>query len=150
MEGFMFITTPENWEKLINNQLGGWPIKDIYKKSANKLQPGDKVLVYLSKKSTVVAILEIVENVKIPRNNILFNDEYYHYYLPYRIHTKLTKDKEIYIKDLLSELTLTKGKKRWGTTLQKSVVTLVEEDYLLLLSKVEGNLKSIKEKHFTV
>lgn len=106
----MFVTRPENWYKLKENN--EWPIRERYKKTAQDINIGDEIVVYLSNRlSSFVSILKVTQKLKEERPSFFFQGDFYNYTIKFKPIIILNESKLLPIKNIVHNLKFIKNKK---------------------------------------
>ena len=109
-------------------------IEDVIKDSIADeigLKKGDKVIVYVTQKSSFAAVLEVIGEPYCSYTQV-WDDEYILY--PYRVNTSplffaKSNSEMIFIKDIWDDLTFITNKHKWGSQVQGSFRKICKEDY---------------------
>ncbi len=140
---FMIITNEDDYECDLENEFRylGFPHRN--RNSVKKMNIGDKVVVYVSKKSAFMATVEISGKYFYSEKQV-WSDPYDLW--PHRIYTRpihIIDDvrKGIYIKDIWDNLSFIKNKHKWGSQVQGSFRTLSEEDFIVISKAIEERVK---------
>lgn len=129
---YLFITKPNRWEELSENN--EWPISLKNGYILKKLKPGDKVLIYITKESAIAGIIEIVEPLNVYNPIRRYKGDYYNFYATFSINAKLKEGVKIRsVKEMLDK---TRGRKNWGASFQRSAMKLGENDFNYLINSV--------------
>lgn len=137
---YMIVTNEIDYEWDIDNQFACAGFPDRNKRALHQMEPGDKIIYYVTKHSKFMAITEVVGEYFYSEQPIW--DDLYDLW-PHRIHTKtmifIEKCEEgVFIKDIWDNLEFIKNKTRWGSQVQGSFRKLSENDYHVIY---EGIMK---------
>ena len=140
---FMIITTEDDYECDLENEFSFLGFPDRNRKSVKNMKIGDRVIVYVSKKSVFMAAVEISDKYFYSEKRI-WSDQYDLW--PHRIHTKPIRyidniKKGVYIKEIWDNLSFIKNKHKWGSQVQGSFRKLSESDFNVILSAIEERNK---------
>lgn len=135
---YMIVTNEIDYEWDIDNQFvcAGFP--DRNKKSLQQMEPGDKIIYYVTKHSKFMAVTEVVGGYFYSEQPI-WDDPYDLW--PHRINTKpivfIEKcDDGVFIKDIWDNLDFIKNKNKWGSQVQGSFRKLSENDYNVIYEAI--------------
>ena len=127
----MIITTPTDYRLDVKNEFKfvGFPARN--KNAIMKFKEGDKIVVYVTQKSSFAAILDVVGAPYCSHTQV-WEDEYNLY--PCRVNTSpLFYAKETsgmtFIKDIWDDLTFITNKNKWGSQVQGSFRKLCKKDF---------------------
>lgn len=127
---YLFIIDKSNWDIVNSGNIIGTDDEKIY----NKINEGDKLLIYVSGISKVKALYEAIS--KYEEETPLFQDKNY----PYRIKLNLIEyfEAKAEFKDLVPKLDFIENKERWYTHLGgiKGVKTLTLRDYTAMIKSL--------------
>lgn len=137
---YMIVTNEIDYGWDIDNQFACAGFPDRNKRALRQMEPGDKIIYYVTKHSKFMAITEVVGEYFYSEQPIW--DDLYDLW-PHRIHTKpmifIEKCEEgVFIKDIWDNLEFIKNKTRWGSQVQGSFRKLSENDYHVIY---EGIMK---------
>lgn len=135
---YMIVTNEIDYEWDIDNQFvcAGFPERN--KKSLQQMEPGDKIIYYVTKHSKFMAITEVVGEYFYSEQPI-WDDPYDLW--PHRINTKPivfieSCDDGVFIKDIWDNLNFIKNKIKWGSQVQGSFRKLSENDYNVIYEAI--------------
>lgn len=135
---YMIVTNEIDYEWDIDNQFvcAGFP--DRNKKSLQQMEPGDKIIYYVTKHSKFMAITEVVGEYFYSEQPI-WDDPYDLW--PHRINTTPivfieSCDDGVFIKDIWDNLNFIKNKIKWGSQVQGSFRKLSENDYNVIYEAI--------------
>lgn len=135
---YMIVTNEIDYEWDIDNQFvcAGFP--DRNKKSLQQMEPGDKIIYYVTKHSKFMAAVEVVGDYFYSEEPI-WDDPYDLW--PHRIHTKPlifieNCEDGVFIKDIWDDLEFIKNKVKWGSQVQGSFRKLSENDYNVIYEAI--------------
>lgn len=136
----MIVTNEIDYEWDIDNQFACAGFPDRNKRALQQMEPGDKIIYYVTKHSNFMAITEVVGEYFYSEQPI-WDDPYDLW--PHRIHTKPmifieNCEEGVFIKDIWDNLEFIKNKTRWGSQVQGSFRKLSENDYHVIY---EGIMK---------
>jgi len=148
MTYWLCITTEENWKVIKEKNI--WGVPERHKNTISRVEPGDKLLIYLKQERDkdriveprIVAVYEAVSDVFKDSKRIfksppgIGNETF-----PLRIKLKPVKifEKSIDFKSLIPELKFITNKKKWtGHLMGKAMREIPEEDYNLILSRSDS------------
>lgn len=128
---YMIITTPADYKLDVKNEFKFVGFPERNRNSVMKFQKGDKVIVYVTQKSSFAAVLEITGEPYCSYTQV-WDDEYILY--PYRVSTTpifyaKTNSEMVYIKDIWDDLSFIKNKHKWGSQVQGSFRKITETDF---------------------
>ncbi|AWB43433.1 hypothetical protein DCC85_03810 [Paenibacillus sp. CAA11] len=138
MNRIMFVTTPNNWEKLKNDSENIWPLRAKFAHSKN-FEIENEILVYLSKKAVFAGVIKVKAKLE-SSDPFFFSGDVYECKLPVVYDKILSSDKQIPIRDMLEQLEITRGKRNWGCVFQRSMVRLKDEDFNFIRNKINNCL----------
>ncbi|MBN1971503.1 MAG: EVE domain-containing protein [Candidatus Delongbacteria bacterium] len=134
MKYWLFITNKNNLENIQKSNVYGF--NSGSKRLYNKINVGDKIILYLIPKR-IVGFYKVKE--KDLKNKISFNEGVFSSQLQMDT-LKILNEPLILNKELVEMISTFKNKKHWGVVLMgKSCVELNEEDYLYLFNHKTKN-----------
>ena len=128
---YMIITDRYDYECDVKNafECAGFPARN--EKSARKMEPGDKIIFYVTKKSVFMAAVEVTGSYFYSQQQIWVD--------PYDLWCHRVKTKPltyienvkdgVFIKDIWDNLEFIKNKGKWGSQVQGSFRRISEHDY---------------------
>ena len=141
---FMIITNRDDYKCDIKNkfQCVGFPARNEL--SARKMEIGDKIVFYVTKKSVFTAVVEVTGKYFFSQERIW--SDYYDLW-SHRVKTKpLTYIENVsdgvYIKDIWDDLEFIKNKHKWGSQVQGSFRYLNEHDFNVIYKYVKSRGKN--------
>jgi len=139
----MIITNEYDYECDLENEFRFLGFPDRNRTSVKNMNVGDRVIVYVSKKSVFMASVEIVGKYFYSKKRV-WSDPYDLW--PHRIHTKPLNTiddvkKGVYIKEIWEDLSFIKNKHKWGSQVQGSFRKLTENDYNVIFNAIEERSK---------
>lgn len=140
---YMIITNEYDYECDLENEFRFLGFPDRNRTSVKNMNVGDRVIVYVSKKSVFMASVEIVGKYFYSEKRV-WSDLYDLW--PHRIHTKPLNaiddvKKGVYIKEIWEDLSFIKNKHKWGSQVQGSFRKLTENDYNVIFNAIEERSK---------
>lgn len=143
MSYYMIITNEDDYECDLENDFSFLGFPDRNRDSVKKMKIGDKVIVYVSKKSVFMAAVEISGKYFYSEKRV-WSDLYDLW--PHRIFTKplhvINKtSKGVYIKEIWNNLSFIKNKHKWGSQVQGSFRKLSEADFKTIINAIEERNK---------
>ena len=136
---YMIVTNEIDYEWDIDNKFAcaGFPNRN--KNSLKKMQKGDKIVYYVTKRSMFMAVVEVIGEYYYSEEPI-WDDPYDLW--PHRIRTKpigVIDDFErgVFIKDIWANLEFIKNKIKWGSQVQGSFRRLSEHDYSIIVDAIK-------------
>ena len=142
---YMIITTKEDYEKDLENNLKCSVFFKRNRKSVDNFKKGDKVFFNLTKTSSFTAKAEIIGKSFYNQEQIWTNE----YDLwPCRVESKpeyIIEDEEnmLHIKDIWENLNFIKNKDKWKTQVQGNFREIIEHDYNVILENIKRRCKKI-------
>lgn len=136
---YMIITKELDYLYDLKNEFKFLGFPDRNKLAVQKMKPGDKIIVYVSKKSVFAAATEVTGNY-FYSDNQAWSDPYEIW--PNRIPTRplyYFKDlnKAVYVKEIWDNLSLFKNKNKWGSQVQGSFRKITSDDYDNILNSIK-------------
>jgi predicted RNA-binding protein len=137
---YMIITSPEDFEIDLKNNLSIIGLPDRNKRAAKNFAVGDKIVFYISKMSLFGGIAEVTGEYYYHKKKIWTD----HYDLwPHRVSSKplyLINDfnKMIFIKEIWDDLDFIKTKGSWGVYVQGSFRKLSKHEFKVILQNLKG------------
>ena len=112
---YMIITTPADYKLDVKNEFKFVGFPERNRNSVMKFRKGDKVIVYVTQKSSFAAVLEITGEPYCSYTQV-WDDEYILY--PYRVSTSpifyaKANSEMVFIKDIWDGLSFIKNKHKW-------------------------------------
>ena len=103
-----------------------------------KFQKGDKIIVYVTQKSSFAAVLEITGEPYCSYTQV-WDDEYILY--PYRVSTTpvfyaKSNSEMVFIKEIWDDLSFITNKHKWGSQVQGSFRKITEADFNLIKTNI--------------
>ena len=140
---FMIITNEDDYECDLENEFIFLGFPDRNRTSVKNMKIGDRVIVYVSKKSVFMAAVEITGKYFYSEKRV-WSDPYDLW--PHRIHTKPVHvieniKKGVYIKEIWDNLSFIKNKHKWGSQVQGSFRKLSESDFNVIINAIEERNK---------
>ena len=134
----MIVTNEIDYEWDIDNQFICAGLPDRNKKSLQQMEPGDRIIYYVTKHSKFMAVTEVVGEYFYSEQPI-WDDPYDLW--PHRINTKPivfidSCDDGVFIKDIWDNLNFIKNKIKWGSQVQGSFRKLSENDYNVIYEAI--------------
>ena len=135
---YMIITTPSDYKLDIKNEFNFVGFPERNRNSVMKFQNGDKIIVYVTQKSSFAAVLEVTGEPYCSYTQV-WDDEYILY--PYRVSTtpifyaKSTSEM-VFIKDIWDDLSFITNKHKWGSQVQGSFRKITEADFNLIKTNI--------------
>lgn len=128
---YMIVTNEIDYEWDIDNKFACAGFPDRNRKSLKQMNPGDRIIYYVTKHSKFMAAVEVIGEYFYSEEPI-WDDPYDLW--PHRIPTKPlvfieSCDKGVFIKDIWDDLEFIKNKAKWGSQVQGSFRKLCEHDY---------------------
>ena len=136
---YMIITNEDDYESDLKNEFRFLGFPDRNRISVKNMKIGDRVIVYVSKKSVFMACVEVTGKYFYSESKV-WSDSYDLW--PHRIYTTPIKaidnvKKGIYIKEIWENLSFIKNKHKWGSQVQGSFRRLSKEDYNAIFKSIE-------------
>lgn len=138
-EYWLFTATPENFQNLKEDNFPSFGFPPKSRKLAAGIKPGDKCVIYISKRQKLGIICQITSGT--------YSDEDEDY--PLRVNTQpellLTDEELLDVKKLVPHLSFITPKQKaisWGVAFQSTLRKISEEDFQL----IESEMRKIKEK----
>lgn len=148
-QAWITVGTPENFEVLRKRKFDVTAFKSSRKKQSGEMQPGDKIVYYLTKEVLFGGIVEVMSEAFEDRTDLGFNVEGYEDEVyPYRVKSKpvviAKKGEEIDVRDITDLLEKTKnfGPKKLGMAFRGNLHKISQSD----LEVIEGLLRERAEK----
>lgn len=137
---YMIITNRDDYKCDIKNGFScvGFPARN--ESSARRMEVGDRIIFYVTKKSVFMAAVEVTGDYFYSRERIWSDDlELW----SHRVKTRpLAYIKDfgdgVYIKDIWDNLDFIKNKKKWGSQVLGSFRYLTEHDYKEIYKHLES------------
>ncbi len=147
MAYWLCITNEANWKVIKEKNI--WGVPERHKNTIAKVNPGDKLLIYLKqervnneiKEPRIVAVYEVIsepfkDSTRIfSSKGMKSSGETF----PWRVKIKPVKifDKPVEFKPLISKLKFITNKKKWsGHLMGKAMREIPEEDFKFIVSKI--------------
>lgn len=143
----MVITTKDDYKCDIKNEFSCMGFPNRNENAVRKMKPGDKIIVYVIKKSVFMAALEVTGEYYYSEKTI-WDDPYFFDLWAHRVPTKplcFIDDvkKGVYIKDIWDNLNFITNKNKWGSQVMGSFRKLTENDYNVIynsiMERINGN-----------
>lgn len=136
---YMIITDPKDYSIDIKNNFSFIGFPERNRESIKKFKKGDRIVFYVTKKSSFAAIVEVVGDYYY-KNSKVWDDEYDLW--PHRIKCKPiyiieSRHMMVYIKEIWDNLSFIKSKEKWGVYVQGSYRNLKKEDYLIIEAEIK-------------
>lgn len=128
---YMIITTPTDYRLDVKNEFKFVGFPERNRNSVMKFKEGDKIIVYVTQKSSFAAVLEVVGEPYCSYTQV-WDDEYILY--PYRVNTSPLfyakgNSEMTFIKDIWDDLTFITNKRKWGSQVQGSFRKICQKDF---------------------
>lgn len=136
---YMIITNQIDYEWDIENKFQCAGLPERNRKTVQNLEIGDKIIYYVTKVSSFVAVVEVVGRYYYSLEQI-WDDPYDLW--PHRVHTKPLLfiddvEKGVYIKDIWDDLDFIVNKQKWGSQVQGSFKRLSKNDFKVIYEKIK-------------
>jgi predicted RNA-binding protein len=138
MNYWLVVTSDKNFKhdrEVLNFKSQGLP--NVYRKSVQKMQKGDKVVYYIMGRQRFGATAIITGPYYNDTTKLWIDDhEMWPARCPSQPELVLEEDELIDAKKLVSNLTFVKNKEKWGVPFQGSIKQIPEEDFKLIESEM--------------
>lgn len=140
---YMIITNMADYTRDVKNQFrcAGFGYKN--ESSIAKMEPGDKIIYYVTKQSKFCAVVEVTGKSYFDRTPIWADPtELWEYRVPTKpiVSAKSYYD-GVFIKDIWDNLDLISNKGKWGSQVMGSFRKMTENDYKVILKALTEKLK---------
>lgn len=140
--------TPERIENFEADMSLDFKVKGFstrYRKTVAKIRPGDRFVIYISSRKSVVAGIVTAKSEYYEENDLVW-DDFYDLRVSTEPYIVLSEDQWISFRDLVDDLNFIKNKRAWKVYLMNSIKRLSEKDYLFIESKVKRKYKNAERK----
>jgi hypothetical protein len=143
MNYWMIVERAENHEIDTANKFAFFGLPNRYRKLASSIEKGDLVFCYVSSGRSAFADIREVQETGLKRLKVQSYDAAFAYYFSTKPILVLPRDKWLSIKDVATELELTRDRKDYRPILQTSIRMLTKHDADLLQKRLSERLQPV-------
>src|SRR5690349_2083583 len=137
-QGWLIIERIENWEIDEANNFAFFGLTERYRKPASEIAPNDLVICYVSSGRSAFSDVRRVQEAGLKKLKVQSYASAFPYYISTVPVISLPQDKWIPIKEIDSELDLTRGRKDYRMLFQTSIRRLTANDTEYLHNKIKA------------
>jgi len=141
-QSWLIVERDENWKVDAANRFSFFGLPNRYQKFAAEIAKGDLVFCYVSSGKSAFADIRIVQETGLKRLKVQSYDSAFAFYFSTASVLVLPRENWVSIRDIDSELELTRGRKDYRPLFQTSIRKLSEHDAALLKRKLEDAAKN--------
>lgn len=136
-QSWLIIERIENWEVDAANSFSFFGLSDRYRKPAGQIEKGDLVFCYVSSGKSALSDIRAVQETGLKPLKVQSYDSAFALYFSTRPVLVLPRENWVRIKDVASELDLTRGRADYRPLFQTSLRKLTEHDSKVLQARLE-------------